>query len=236
MQRLSKPGSGHTWVSNLVSQRINTVKIANSIIILIMAVCLFVWIRHTDNPAVLFDANLPAGQRFYLISKLSALLALASLILQISFMLFSRYAPARWIAGWSFRTHQWLGMCTFVLIFVHSASFVAAASFRGGSMAWALLLPNFHSGLYNAAVSLGLIAFYSSMVLVLLGFFARGKKNKFNKAHRWLVWPILLFVLIHSIAIGSESKTLEMIVIYGLALGVLAYLIYKKQHRKKANS
>jgi len=197
----------------------------------VLLYCLFVWFRHTENIDVFISTDLPAGQRFYLASKLLALLALACLFLQIVFMVYSRYAPSKKFY-WNIHAHLLLGLCTFVLIAAHSIAFAAAASFRGGSPAYALLLPNFHTGLYNAAVSLGLIAFYLSIVLVALGFFSRVKGVKYRRFHRYLVWLVLLCVLVHSVAIGSESKTWPMLLFYFAAILIIAWLLSRKRRHK----
>jgi len=135
-------------------------KIAPITIALAIIFSFLVWGRHTENIDVFIGTSLPAGQRFYLISKLSALVALAILFVQISLMLFKRYVPAGRRIVWPQRSHQLLGIVTFVLVLIHSISFITAASFRGGAPAFSLLLPNFQTGLYNTAVSLGLLAFY----------------------------------------------------------------------------
>lgn len=179
---------------------------------------------------LLFDASLPSGQQFYLISKLSALLALACLFLQIIFMLLSRYTKFVGTDNWCESSHRWLGVSTFLLIVTHSVSFVSAASLRGGTFAFSLLVPNFHSGLYNAAVSLGLIAFYLSIILIIMGVLSRQSHRKFSRFHRWIVWPLLMCVLVHSVAIGSESKTLPMILFYVASLAVIVWLLMKKNN------
>lgn len=194
--------------------------------------CTYIWLEHTESVSAIFDTSFPAGQRFYLASKFLALLALVSLVLQVVFMLASRYVRSK-IVKLSIVGHAVLGVLTFALIAGHSLSFIVAASLRGGSPAYALLLPNFQTGLYNAAVSLGLVAFYFSILLLLVGYFASIKKMKYARFHRILIWPIFLCVLVHSFAIGSESKTVPMLVFYALALFLIGWLLYRKQQQGK---
>ena len=203
-------------------------KIAPITIALAIIFSFLVWGRHTENIDVFIGTSLPAGQRFYLISKLSALVALAILFVQISLMLFKRYVPAGRRIVWPQRSHQLLGIVTFVLVLIHSISFITAASFRSGAPAFSLLLPNFQTGLYNTAVSLGLLAFYLFLLLVPFGFIARSGGSLIRRIHRWLVWLALLCVMIHSVAIGSESKTWPMIVFYCLFACLLLWLLYRK--------
>ena len=208
-------------------------KIIFTAIAVVFSLCVFVWLRHTENFNILFDSNLPAGQRFYLVSKLLALLAIASLVAQLMLMLASRYASVSWLSSWTALSHQWLGLSTFVLIGAHGATFLAAASLRAGSPVFSLLLPNFHTGLYNAAVSLGVVAFYLSILLIILGVLSQRKRSTFGRYHWWILWPLMACVLIHSIAIGSESKTWPMILFYGASVVVIGWLIVRRRQFKK---
>jgi len=207
------------------------VKFPTAIISLVLLFSLIVWFRHTENMDVFLAADLPGGQRFYLFSKLLALVSLACLILQIVFMMYGRYGLSSQFK-WSLKSHRTLGVFTFFLIAGHGIAFIIAASLRGTAPAYSLLLPNFHSGLYNAAVSLGLIAFYLSIFVVVLGLLSRGKPFRFGLIHRCLVWVVFLCVIVHSMAIGSESRTWPMLLFYLASIVSIAWLLFKKQRHR----
>lgn len=175
-----------------------------------------VWLISTQNPVAYFVNEVPPGQRFYILSKLFGLLALAAFWFQCMTAL-ARFAPAlRGFVSLSRRQHIWIGASTFVLIVTHIGLFVTASTLRTGHLALPLLLPKFDQGFYSAFVSLGAVAFWMLLAVIVAGVLrARG-----NQMWRWVHRASLVVFAIgflHGITIGTETR-------FGLMKYVYAFI------------
>jgi hypothetical protein len=146
--------------------------------------------------------SLPPGQLPYVFSKLAGLMAFCLLWLQCVFAL-GRGLPVLPRAGG--RVHRTLGVATLGMALLHYGLFFAAASARGGGLAWELLVPNLLHGYYTLHVGLGIVALW----LLLVGAYAGWRLSR--GAWRWRaphrVWiPIFALAFVHAYAIGSESR------------------------------
>jgi predicted ferric reductase len=181
-----------------------------------LAIPVLVWLISTHNPVAYFVNEVPPGQRFYILSKLFGLLALASFWFQCMTAL-ARFAPAlRGFLSLSRRQHIWTGASTCVLIVTHIGLFVTASTFRTGHLALPLLVPKFDQGFYTAFVSLGAIAFWILLAVIVAGVLrARG-----GEVWRWVHRAsLVVFALgfLHGITIGTETR-------FGLMKYVYAFI------------
>jgi len=164
-----------------------------------------VWLISTHGPLAYFTHEVPPGQRFYILSKLCGLLALALFWLQCMTAL-ARFAPAlRGFFSLSRRQHALLGVATFVLVFTHLGLFVAASSLRTGHLALPLLLPKFNQGFYSSFVSLGAIAFWILVAVVAAGIFRLRGHASWRWVHR-ASFVVFAIGFLHGIGIGSETR------------------------------
>lgn len=163
------------------------------------------WLMSVGNPMEYVSHTVPPGQLAYVLSKLAGLLAIGLLWLQCLSGLARRSPVLTWLPPPSRGTHVRLGLAVLVFALAHFGLFFTAASLRGGHLAWALLVPDFGSGYFNAYVALGLIA----LALMVWGAFAgwralRGSRI-WQKVH--FVWiPVFALGFLHSFALGTESR------------------------------
>jgi predicted ferric reductase len=164
-----------------------------------------VWLIATHGPIPYFTHHVPPGQRLYILSKLCALLALTSFWFQ-SMTALARFSPV--LSGFfslSRSQHILLGVTTFVMVLAHVALFVSASSLRTGHLALPLLLPKFDQGFYTAFVSVGALALWLLILVVIAGVLRA-------RRHAWARWvhriSFVVFGLgfLHGIAIGSETR------------------------------
>jgi predicted ferric reductase len=164
-----------------------------------------VWLISTHRPLEYFTHLVPPGQRLYILSKLCGLLALAAFWFQCMTAL-ARSAPAvRGFFSLTRRQHVMLGTATFVLVVAHLGLFIAASSIRTHHLTLPLLIPTFDQGFYTAFVSVGAIAFWILVAVIIAGILrARG-----YRIWRWLHRAsLVVFALgfLHGITIGSETR------------------------------
>jgi predicted ferric reductase len=191
--------------------------------LLVPAVCLMtllipvlVWLISTHGPIAYFVHEVPPGQRFYILSKLFGLLALALFWLQCMAAL-ARFVPAlRGFLSLSRKQHAWIGATTFALIVVHIGLFITASTFRTGHLALPLLVPKFDQGFYSAFVSLGAVAFWILLVVIVAGMLRARGHDVWRWVHRA---SLVVFALgfLHGITIGTETR-------FGLMKYVYAFI------------
>lgn len=191
--------------------------------LLVPAVCIvtvsipvLVWLISTHGPLAYFVNEVPPGQRFYILSKLFGLLALALFWFQCMAAL-ARFAPAlRGFLSLSRQQHVWIGASTFALIVIHIGLFVAASTLRTGHLALPLLIPKFDQGFYTSFVSLGAIAFWILVAVIVAGVFRARGAEVWRWVHRA---SLVVFTLgfLHGITIGTETR-------FGLMKYVYAFI------------
>ncbi len=203
-----------------------------------------VWIDSVGSPFDYFLESVPAGQFLYVLSKLTGLLGICLLMLQVLLVLLRRKNIARIAEGWNTRHHQWLGVLLVLVISIHVSLFIAGVSLRSGHLALHLLVPEFTSGFYDQMVSLGV---FSLVILLCLAYLGRklvsGKCKQYTKVkhvHRAVAFFSLPFVILHSISIGSETSSVLMkvfyfsyIVVFISGLYVWWYPLRDKHHHEK---
>lgn len=179
-----------------------------------------VWLVSVGDPFKYMHSRVPPGQALYVSSKLCGLLALALFWFQCMTAL-ARFAPIlRDFLHLGRVQHALLGAGTFALASAHVFLFVGASSMRTGHSDWAVLIPTFDRGYFAVYVSLGVIAFWLLLAVVIAGVFRRLGNLKWEWVHRSFVIVFALAVL-HGIAIGSETRFGPMGYIYaffGLSL------------------
>lgn len=175
-----------------------------------------VWLISTHGPVAYFVHEVPPGQRFYIVSKLFGLLALALFWFQCMAAL-ARFAPAvRGFLSLSRRQHAWIGATTLVLVVVHIALFITASTLRTGHLALPLLVPKFDAGFYSAFVSLGAVAFWILLAVIAAGILRSRGREIWRWVHRA---SLLVFAIgfVHGITIGTETR-------FGLMKYVYAFI------------
>jgi predicted ferric reductase len=166
-----------------------------------------------------------SGQVPYVLSKLCALYAIELVWLQALLgLLRLRLTRAGWVQpGVWRRIHTTLGIGALLAILAHVTLFVIATSMRNRSLAVDLLLPWGH-GVYRTWVAFGA----ASLWLVLLAaavqlgrlFDARSRL----RLHR-LVFAAAVLIVVHSLAIGSESRSGLMALMYGFMATTLCAVL-----------
>ena len=160
-----------------------------------------------------FHYDVPDGQFLYILSKLTGLYAAVLLWLQVMGGLIR---PAGIVGGEApgfLRRHRVLGLAATLLLLIHAGLFVAAVSLRNGHFAWALLWPHFDLGYYRQMLSLGLIAAWLLMGVIVAGLVRSRLGGLWKWIHRLSV-PALVLVLVHSFFIGTETRVGPMPYVY----------------------
>ena len=140
-----------------------------------------VWLISTHGPIPYFTHYVPPGQRFYIVSKLCALLALTLFWFQCMTAL-ARFSPAlRGFFSLPRSQHVLLGVTTFVMTLAHVGMFITASTLRTGRLALPLLVPKFDQGFYTAFVSVGAIAVWLLLMVVIAGAMR-------VRGHTWARW------------------------------------------------
>lgn len=154
-----------------------------------------------------FRHESPAGQVPYLAAKLCALYAIELVWLQALLGLWRhRIVATGFVSGAAWRnTHRALGLATLTMIVAHVALFVTATSMRNRSPAFDLLLPWGH-GVYRTWVAVGAAAFLLILLAAGAQLLLRSHANLRLRLHR-LVLLAMVLVAIHSLTIGSESRS-----------------------------
>lgn len=176
----------------------------------------FVWIISVGNPSAYFTTRVPPGQALYVLSKLCGLVAIGLFWFQCMTAL-ARFSPV--LAGFvhlSRRQHAALGVGTFIMILLHLLLFISASSVRTGHLAFSLLLPQLNKGYFAFYVSLGAVAFWVLVAVVIAGTLRLRGHVSWKWPHRLSIVTFIL-VFLHAVAIGSETR-------YGLMAYVYAFM------------
>ena len=204
------------------------------VLILIFAP-LMVWLSTLGNPVNYWHYDLPPGQLLYVISKLLGLYAITLLWLQAMYGLLRHEQWARFFfPAWSIQRHRSIGLLVLFSVLLHASVFFVAASIRKNEIMLHLLVPDFTNGFYSAVVSLGLVA----LVMMLIGVAAGLLRHKIGKGWLWvhrLLLIMLVLVFLHSILIGSETRTLAWLLFYILQ-GVTLCIAISLRLRVKARA
>ena len=145
----------------------------------------------------LFRYDAPKGQLFYIFSKIFAICSFILLFWQLLLGLLKMTGR---------RLHIILGSLLFSLILLHVIAFVLAVSLRGGSFAFHILLPDFFSGYYKSAVSLGVVALLLLFISIYSGALRSKVSRHWLRGHH-LVFITYMLVVAHAFMIGSEVQS-----------------------------
>jgi hypothetical protein len=173
-------------------------------IILLMLLPLMAWLKAEGNPLDYLLNQVPAGQEFYIFSKLIGLYAFFLLWLHIMWVLLKGsvfYFP---LPHWQQNQHKIMGIILIVVAILHVLLFVMAVSLRKGVFAYSMFIPNF-SDYYHSLLGLGVFAFWLLPFILYSGI-----KLKANQHKLWMHRSVFLFYLLvffHGIGVGSETKS-----------------------------
>lgn len=192
------------------------------------------WNESVGGLSSLFAMNPPAGQYFYLFSKLFGMLACVVIWTQIIIALISRTEKIRpffmRFFNFSKKDHYILGMTTTFFVILHIGGFVLGVGLRTGNIPLHLFLPLFDSDFYHRAIALGACAFWVLILIVVTGVMRRISSSKvLSWAHK-LWYFFISLVLVHAFLIGTEfsSGLMLYINITYLSAFILAFLFYVK--------
>lgn len=173
-------------------------------LIIVIALTLLLFLMNNDGSILRQDA--PNGQHMYMLSKLMGILALALLWWQVFVAVLGRIVAISKTFHAGKYIHILLGTLLLGLVLSHAGLFFTAVSQRTGSFAWGALLPDFTSGYYASARSLGVVALALLLVAVIMPVF-RGKLVRTWRTGHLLVLFVTCLVLIHAYLIGSEVRS-----------------------------
>lgn len=191
--------------------------------VLVALLCLIpgiVWLISVGDLIAYFTHHLPKGQLLYLFSKLCGLYAYFFITLQIIFGTQGARSPY-------FKFHPRLGVLTTLTVTAHVALFVIAASLRSGQPALDNFVPDFSKGFYKSAVSLGIVAAYG-LILVLLAITLRKKYPFVFKLFHRIAFAVGTLGWLHSFLIGTETRVPVIMAFYALLLIYALYFLLKR--------
>ncbi len=193
----------------------------------IVAVPIALWIYSVGDVSDYFGADVPQGQLLYVISKLLGLIAITLVGLQVTLVHLRQYAWFKRVS-WSKQSHKILGLTLFIAVCLHVGLFVSAASLRSGHVALGPLSIRLSQGFYDQMISLGAMAFYLMVVVVILGMLIF-RSRKYIALKRWhgvLVLLATTLAMVHSVSVGSETRSAPMLLFYGSLFVVLVFGVF----------
>lgn len=213
----------------------STVFIRILIVLCVLVLPVLAWLSAVPEPWNYLASDVPQGQLLYVFSKLAGLVAISLLTLQLSLIL-ARKSLLNLVPGmfsWTF--HYRLGIVTALTVLIHVGLFVSAASLRAGSLNLQLLLPNWH-GFYNSMVSIGVLALFLVVVLVLLGVLLKRGLAVNKLYHQRIALLSVVLVFVHSYAIGSETHLPLVRLFYGTLAVALLFSVLSSLHSWRQRS
>jgi len=173
----------------------------------------------------LFDVPKPPGQVYYELSKLVGLMAFWLMLLQLMTGLLGHTQLVS--SYWSQNKHKALGILTVAMIIAHIGLFVTAVSLRTGHISLGLLIPSFSQGYYKLMLAFGVMAFWLLTIVVLSGAMRTKKTHPFWRLAHKLTLVIYVFVLLHSLSIGSETRSYWVVSLYCLSVVMVGYGVWR---------
>lgn len=201
-----------------------------------LAVPLIMWLSEVGNPLAYWQLNTPPGQKLYTLSKLCGLLSVGLMWLQLVSKFGAATPGLREYSRQSLKEHRVLGMWVLAVLTGHALLFFSAVSVRAEHLVLKVLGPNFTVDFFTTAVSLGVTAFY----LLILGaisavLFLKSRKPFLKWLHR-LVCVSFTLGAVHSVLIGSETRSTLALVWYSILISsvlVLAFsYLFKRTTRR----
>ncbi|MBD8514267.1 hypothetical protein IFO68_16410 [Photobacterium sp. CAU 1568] len=194
---------------------------------------LIVWSKNTGDPLLYFTDVVPAGQGFYVLSKLAALISMLLFGVQALIGLFHvKFSFAN-----KQRVHRWVGASVLLMILLHVSGFIAATSLRSGHFTGHFLLPDIDD-YYHARITVGLVALILILSAVLARIWLSGTLQKWG--HRFAI-PAFYLAAWHALTIGTESRhpIIQMVLIVLMILigiGILRRLLLRPKPMRRAST
>ncbi|MBL1275070.1 MAG: ferric reductase-like transmembrane domain-containing protein [Ectothiorhodospiraceae bacterium] len=158
----------------------------------------------TSDVVSYFRYGAPAGQLWYVFSKLFALYAVLLLWYQGLSTLLKDTHYSTLFSTWGFLRHRIIGCLTLLLIVSHIVCFVTAVSLRKETFAWGLLLPDFQD-FYHMAISIGLFGFFTLLIAISAALLRERFPSVWKMTHRSMILVVGLG-LVHGYLIGTETR------------------------------
>jgi len=190
-----------------------------------------VWYGSVGDITRLLDDTAPAGQKFYLMSKWFALVAIFALALQLLMML-ATYVLKPGDRRHVMSLHRVNGFLLLTSVVGHIASFFAATSIRAGHLNYKLFIPTFFNDYYTAMTSIGLLAAVAMVALIWFGMRGYGKSADRSSLHKTLFPVFTTLAVVHSFTIGSEAKNPPVLAVYVVALATCVILVWMRWTRR----
>lgn len=194
---------------------------------LLLTIPAAVWLISIGDPFAYLSHRVPPGQILYLLSKLCALYALAFMTSQVFLGIQGQTSPL-------FRFHPIVGMATATFVLLHLSIFIVAASLRSKHSTIETLIPVFDQGFYKSSISLGVIAAYL-LIAVMISGFMRYRRKRFGLMH-YLAYAVVILGFVHSFFIGSETRQPVVIGYYAILLAAVVVAIIQRIAQKRVRS
>lgn len=183
------------------------------------------WLIATGNPFAYLSHAAPAGQALYVMSKLFGLVTIVLLWLQAMSALAKNTPALQGFLRIRGAHHALLGLAVLASASLHAALFIGASTLRTHHVALDLLVPTFSHGFYRTFVSVGAIAFWLLLIVVLAGWRRFAGYARWRWVHR-LAFAVFGLGFLHGIVVGSETRFGLMKYVYAfVGLSVAAALL-----------
>jgi predicted ferric reductase len=159
-------------------------------------------LREYGSPAA------PPGQLLYALSRAIGLYALTFVWLQVLLGAFRDIAGSWLGAADVLRMHRSLGVFVVLTAVTHVVLFLAAVALRSDAgQAVELLLPRAGAGYYRRMLALGALGLYALFAAWAATSLRRWSSLRgWSQRIHWAAYAALFLVLLHSLAIGSETR------------------------------
>ena len=195
---------------------------------------LTMWLSEVGNPLTYWQLHSPPGQKFYTLSKLFGLLGIGLMWLQLVSKLSSHVPGMRALWRQSKVSHYRLGRLVLTTLLAHALLFVIAASLRADHLALKPMVPDFSVDFFTTAVSIGATALYLLLVAIFsVIFFLNSRRPMLKWFHR-MVYVSFIFGTVHSVLIGSETRSPLALIWYCLLLSSFISVATTTLFRAKA--
>lgn len=166
-------------------------------------------------------------------SKLFALYAALLLWYQGVSSLLKSTPYAALLPAWNFLRHRALGLLTLCAVVLHIACFVTAVSLRKETLAVGLLWLDFRD-FYHSAITLGLVAFWLSLLAVVAAVLRQRYPSVWRYIHRFML-AVIVMGLVHGYLIGTETRYGVYEIVYlSLFASFCAAMVYRWHQRRQA--
>ena|SRR3990167_433533 len=188
---------------------------------LMVAAMALIWWNSVGNPLIGGRHFEPAGQQFYLLSKIAGLTGIVLLAFQALYAIWKPLLPDH--LRISRVGHIYLGVLVVVTILLHVTLFFVAAWIRQQHFPVALLIPDFGHGFYKSGLSLGLIGLWGMLLVLYLGMALASRPGKQLKRLHTLAMLMMVPAFVHGAMIGTEAEH-PVVQVFGLAFVLLCML------------